>query len=1155
MNDEPLLRQHFDRLVGLGENERAVQLARLAAKVPVLADRLRRLLAHADEIGDALDRTPSLADRDGRAPSSDEDSRAAKGPSAAGVTEERIGPYVIRERIGSGGFGEVFRAERPDLYGREVAIKILKAGLDSRAIVARFRREMESLARMDSPHIAAVLEAGTTPAGRPFFVMELIRGQHITRFCDERRLSLRERLTLFLQVCEAVQHAHLKGVFHRDIKPSNVLASDRDGKPFAQVIDFGIAKAAGPTGSDPGVIAPGDATLAGQPVGTVGYMSPEQVEGSPDIDARTDVYSLGVLLYELLTGVTPLERAGLRHAPLVEILRHLREHDAPRPGTSLRAGDPVLVPIAAARATAPTRLVASLRGDLDWILAKALEPDRERRFASVSELAADIDRHLCEQPVLAGPPTKAYRVRKFVRRYRAYVVGAALALAALCAGLVGTMIGLARARDAERVATRRLADAEFIAAFQRQMLESMSTQASGKELVEDMLLRVDEALVAGGTDEATRTARLDGLRRDLALMNATDVAAAMIDRAIVAPAVAGLDRYEVEPTIAIRMRRTLGLAYAQLGRLPTAVALLERGLDESLLVNGPEHVESLDLRDHLAVQYRDMGDVERAESLLRASLAARERTQGADHPDRHRTLALLAATLHQRRAFAEASSAAAEALAGLLATLGEADPVTIDAMRWAAETAMAEGRLEDAERHVRQGLDAVGTLVEAGTPEGREAGLSLRLRLQSAMATLLMRQGRYGEVADPMQVALDGFRATLGDDHPTTLRSISNLGAVYSVIGRLAESETLLREAHQRLTVLRGEDHPDAIAATSNLARVLQMQGRLGEAFPFHERAYRRARIVLGENDPRVLAMGGNLGAALLMLDRAPEADPILRDVHERRMRSLPPKHPDRSLSHLVMGALSEALARADDAEGFYRQAYELRRDELPAAHPDLRLARLMWAKATLEMGRLEQAEELLAGAVDEARHANPAHPETLGLALQTVGDLAFRRGQLDEAAGRYAEALAVRGAALGTQHPDALASRRALGVTLRESGRFDDALRELNAVIAALEVTMPPGARLALEARVEGADAAVRAGRVAEAVTLLTPVLERLERADDWRSASHWARIVRRACAVQRAAHEHPADSEATASHANFVKWRERWEPVCERLANSPPG
>src|SRR5262245_3158615 len=393
-----------------------------------------------------------------------------------------IGPYKLLEQIGEGGMGTVWMAQQTEPVQRVVALKLIKAGMDSKQVLARFEAERQALALMDHPNIAHVFDGGETASGRPYFVMELVHGVPLTKFCDEYRLTIRQRLQLFLPLCQAVQHAHQKGVIHRDLKPSNVLVPLYDGKPVPKVIDFGVAKAAGQSLTDKTLV-----TGFGAIVGTLEYMSPEQAEiNQLDIDTRSDIYSLGVLLYELLTGTTPLERKRVKESGMFEALRIIREEEAPTLSNRLATTEG-LPAIAANRGLEPAKLTRLVRGELDWIVMKALEKDRSRRYETASALAADVQRYLNDEPVQACPPSAWYRVRKFARRNKRVAAMAGF-VAALLVGAVAVLgVSYAQVQEALRDKTQALEREQQSSYFQRIATAAQQLEANNLGRAEELL--------------------------------------------------------------------------------------------------------------------------------------------------------------------------------------------------------------------------------------------------------------------------------------------------------------------------------------------------------------------------------------------------------------------------------------------------------------------------------------------------------------------------------------------------------------------------------------------------------------------------------------------------------------------------------------------
>ncbi|MCU0626104.1 MAG: serine/threonine-protein kinase, partial [Gemmatimonadaceae bacterium] len=491
----------------------------------------------------------------------------------------RIGPYDIIQLLGEGGMGVVYEAEEREPVRRRVALKLVRTGIDSREILARFDAERRALAVMNHPGIARVLQAGSTDGGQPYFAMELVRGRPITTFCDTHRLTIRERLTLFIDVCQAVQHAHQKGVVHRDLKPSNILVAEEDGRPRPKIIDFGIAKAVGPQPAD--VLQ----TQEGLALGTVAYMSPEQADAdAPDIDTRADIYSLGVLLYELLVGHLPVDPHDVG---LYVYLAKLAggETDAPTPSSRLSTLRQRRNEVAHLRRTDVSHLQQALKGDLDWIVMKAMHPDRAHRYETATALAADLRRHLADEPITARPPTARYRMVKFVRRHRVGVIAAALVSASVIASAVVATVGLVRARRAEASAAREAEANRQVSSF----------------LVD--LFRVSDPGESRGNTLTAREILDRGTRR-------------------ISSELAG------QPELQSRMMQVMGTVHSSLGQFAPARALLEDALRSREQVLGPDDPLVAETLVSLAEVARERGEYDDADRFLPSTWTWRRPSAG-----------------------------------------------------------------------------------------------------------------------------------------------------------------------------------------------------------------------------------------------------------------------------------------------------------------------------------------------------------------------------------------------------------------------------------------------------------------------------------------------------------------------------------------------
>jgi serine/threonine protein kinase len=755
---------------------------------------------------------------------------------------DSVGLYKLLQKLGEGGMGAVWVAEQQQPVRRRVALKLIKPGMDSRQVITRFEQERQALALMDHTHIAKVLDAGTTPQGRPYFVMELVKGVPITKYCDELHLSIRERLELFVPVCQAVQHAHQKGVIHRDLKPSNVLVAIQDGKPVPKIIDFGVAKALHTKLAERTLY-----TEIGAVIGTLEYMAPEQAELSAlDIDTRADVYALGVLLYELLTGSTPLDRQRLRTAALDEVFRLIREEEPPKPSTRLTQSTESLTTLAAKRRADPRRLGAEVRGDLDWIVMKALEKDRTRRYETANGFARDVQRYLTDEAIEARPPSARYRLRKFVRRNRVAVFLTTLSAAAVAAVLFNHTIGLYQIR---RERDRALA-AEQVAQAERDRAEAARALADrnfqkARTAVEDYLQKVAD------NPELKNNPNSHGLRKQL-----------------LTAALPFFEEFVQQKSDDPAVRFDQGQAYARLARVRGDVGEREaairdytsaRNIYTTLAAEFPAVPEyrfqlasSHDGLGHLfsGLRLSDFGKRAEAETAFRQALAILEKL-AADFP---------AVPVYRSNVAVSHCN-----LGDLLRDLGKRD---------------------EAEAAYRQAL-AIQEKVVADFPAERRYRLSLAYH-HASLGILLEGVGKPGEAEVAYRQAL-AIREKLVADFPAILDyreslagSAFALGNVLNVMGKRAEAEAAYRQALAVREKLAA-DFPavrvyrqDLAFSHTNLGLLLRILGKRAEA-EAHDRQALAVKEKLAADFPtvpayRVSLAGSYVNFGITLRDRGEPA-------------------------------------------------------------------------------------------------------------------------------------------------------------------------------------------------------------------------------------------------------------------------------------------
>ena len=1047
MNEREIFAQALDIS---DPKDRAEYLERVCVDRPKLRSDVEQLLLAHEQLGSFLNRGVATAEE------SPPTATFADPKERAGTIV--AGRYKLLEAIGEGGMGVVWLTEQRAPVKRLVAIKLIKPGMDSKAVLARFEAERLALALMDHPNIARIHDGGMTETGSPYFVMELVKGTPITEFCDARRLTPRQRLELFVPVCQAIQHAHQKGIIHRDIKPSNVLVTLYDDVPVPKVIDFGLAKATGQALTDQTL------NTAFKIVGTPQYMSPEQATVNQlDIDTRSDIYSLGVVLYELLAGSPPFKKKELEKAGLMEILRVIREDEPPRPSTKVSTAEG-LPTISAKRGIEPSKLTGMLRNELDWIVMKALEKDRKRRYETANGFAADINRYLAGEAVLAHPPTRTYRFKKFLRKNRGPVLATSMIFAALLAGVIGTTLGLIQARAqrkiadeerkkaqvAERETAKRADELAMVSDFQAGMLEQIKPTLAGVLLSDDVRDKFRLLLTKSDIPETDRKLQLQAFTSQWNKLNVTDAAVALIDRTILQPAVKTIDaKFGNQPAVDARLRQVLATRYRELGLFEEAIPLQERALETRRRVLGDKNELTLFSINEMASLLRDMGKYSEAELLAREAFEKCQLVLGDDHPSTIGASGNLAVLLFLQGNLEEAEPLAREAMEKYRHVLGDDHPQTLYLIQNLATILKKKGKLEKAEPYFREALEKRRRTLGEEHPD--------TLSSISELAMLLRYQGKSSEAEPLLREALEKTRRVLGEEHPITLASIGNLGSLLLDQGKLKEAEPLLREGVEKSRRVLGEKHPDTLTAIDSLGVLLQDQGKLAEAEPYVREALDKSRQILGEEHPATLRSLNNLGGLYWSCKQFDKSVPLFEELLKKHEAKLGREHPDTLSVVANLGVNYKDAGKLDDAIPLLEEACRAGQK-----YPGLLLCRPELAEAYSKAGRVSEAETLIKAILADSRKSLPAESPQLGGIFARCGMILIENKSYADAEAVLRECLTLR-QKIEPDRWQTPGTSSMLGGALLGQKKFAEAEPLLLAGYEGMkqrEATMPPEAR-----------------------------------------------------------------------------------------------